>query len=218
MESRFSDFGASPVFENLVDLLETKVWPEENFENFGDAKLQILVDHFREILLKRNCKIDLINAEWQVLKSFMVPLIKNKAFPYLDIWKRVFTNSELKSECKNVLHLFEILFVMSFTNAKLERMFSRMLRVKSDWHNRLTDHLDSFILRINKEGESLEMFNPEPATSLWFNDEVRRLAASSHRNSTIKRQKRSDTEFVDIAELAISDLEDESVTIFEGFT
>ena len=37
MESRFSDFGASPVFENLVDLLETKVWPEENFENFGDA-------------------------------------------------------------------------------------------------------------------------------------------------------------------------------------
>ena len=149
----------------------------------------------------------------------MVPLIKNnRALPYLDIWKRVFTNSELKSECKNVLHLFEILFVMSFTNAKLERMFSRMLRVKSDWHNRLTDHLDSFILRINKEGESLEMFNPEPATSLWFNDEVRRLAASSHRNSTIKRQKRSDTEFVDIAELAISDLEDESVTIFEGFT
>ena len=68
MESRFSDLRASPVFENLVDLLETKVWPEENF---GDVKLQILVDHFREILLKRNCKIDLINAEWQVLKSFI---------------------------------------------------------------------------------------------------------------------------------------------------
>ena len=62
------------------------------------------------------------------------------------------------------------------------------------------------------------MFNPKPATSLWFSDEVRRLAASSHRNSTMKRQERSDTEFVDIAELAISDLEDESVTIFEGFT
>ena len=71
MELRFSDLTTSPVFENLVDLLETKVWPEENFENFGDVKLQILVDHFREILLKRNCKIDLINAEWQVLKSFI---------------------------------------------------------------------------------------------------------------------------------------------------
>ena len=147
MESGFSDLRAFPVFENLVDLLETKVWPEENFENFSDVKLQILLDHFREILLKRNCKIDLINAEWQVLKSFMVPLIKNnKALPYLDIWKCVFTNSELKSECKNVLHLFEILFVMPFTNGKLERMFLWKLRVKSDWPNRLTrDDLDSLL-------------------------------------------------------------------------
>ena len=153
MESRFSDRKASPVFENLVDLLKRKVWPEENFENFGDVKLQILVDHFREILLKRNCKIDLVNAEWQVLKSFKVLLIKNnKALPYLDIWKQVFTNSELKLECKNVLHLFEILFVAPFTNAKLERMLLWMLWVKFDWCNRLTrDHLDLW-LQINKEG------------------------------------------------------------------
>ena len=46
MDSRFSDLRASPVFENLVYLLETKVSPEENFENFDDIKLQILVDHF----------------------------------------------------------------------------------------------------------------------------------------------------------------------------
>ena len=150
MESRFSDRKASPVFENLVDLLKRKVWPEENFD---DVKLQILVDHFREILLKRNCKIDLVNAEWQVLKSFKVLLIKNnKALPYLDIWKQVFTNSELKLECKNVLHLFEILFVAPFTNAKLERMLLWMLWVKFDWCNRLTrDHLDLW-LQINKEG------------------------------------------------------------------
>ena len=63
------------------------------------------------------------------------------------------------------------------------------------------------------------MFNPEPAINLWFSDKVRRqLTASSHRNSTMKRQKRSDTEFVDIAELAMSDLDDESDTIFEGFS
>ena len=118
MESRFSDLRASLVFENLVDLLETKVWRKENFENFGDVKLQILVDDFREILITRNCKIDIINAEWLVLKSFMVPLIKNnKALPYLDIWKRVFSNSELKPECKDVLYLFEVLSVMPFTNA-----------------------------------------------------------------------------------------------------
>ena len=93
MESKFSDLRASPVFENL-----------------GDVKLQILVDNFREIQLKRDCKIVLINAEWQVLKSFMVPLIKNnKALPYPDIWKQVFTKSELKSEYKNVLPIQDII-------------------------------------------------------------------------------------------------------------
>ena len=39
MKSRFSDLRASPVFENVVDFLETNVWPEENFENFRDVKL-----------------------------------------------------------------------------------------------------------------------------------------------------------------------------------
>ena len=137
---------------------------------------------------------------------------------YLDIWKRVFTNSELKSECKNVLHLFEISFVMPFTSAKLERMFSQMLRVKSDWRNQFTrDHLNS-LLQINEEGGSLKMFNPESAINLWFNDKVRRLTASLRINSTMKRQKRSDTAFVNIAELTMSDLEDESDTIFEGFS
>ena len=40
----------------------------------------------------------------------MVPLIKNnKALPYPDIWKQVFTKSELKSEYKNVLPIQDII-------------------------------------------------------------------------------------------------------------
>ena len=61
------------------------------------------------------------------------------------------------------------------------------------------------------------MFNPQPAINLWFNDKVRRRTASSHWNSTMKSQKRSDTEFADIAELAISDLEDEVIQYLKGF-
>ena len=55
-----------------------------------------------------------------------------------------------------------MLFAMPFTNDNLEKMFSRMLRVKSDWHNQLTrDHLHS-LLETDEEGKSLKMFNPEP--------------------------------------------------------
>ena len=101
----------------------------------------------------------------------MVLLIKNnKELYYLDIWKQVFTNSKLKSKCKNVLHLFKILSVMPFSKTKLDRMFLQMLRVKSDWCNRLTrDHLES-LLQINKDEESLKMFNSEPLINHWLND------------------------------------------------
>ena len=80
-------------------------------------------------------------------KSFIVPVVKNNnTLSYLDIWKQVFTKVELKSECKNVVHLFKILFVMPFTNDKFERMFLQVLRVKSDRYNQLTrDQLNSLL-------------------------------------------------------------------------
>ena len=58
----------------------------------------------------------------------------------------------------------------------------RILRVKSDWRNRL----------------SLKMINPEPAKNLCSNDKIRRLTASTHRISTMERHKCSDAEFADI--------------------
>ena len=77
-----------------------------------------------------------------------------------------------------------------------------MLRIKSDWRNRLIRDLYS-LLRIDEEGVSSKMFNPEPAKNLCFNDKIRRLTASTHRISTMKHQKCSDAEFVGITELAI---------------
>ena len=43
---------------------------------------------------------------------------------YLDVWSKVFTNISLKDECADVLHVVNLLLIMPFTNAKVERMFS----------------------------------------------------------------------------------------------
>ena len=61
MGPRFADLKYYLVFENLIDLLKTCAWPKEDFENFSDEKLQMLVDHTREILLKRKSEINFIN-------------------------------------------------------------------------------------------------------------------------------------------------------------
>ena len=65
MGPRFADLKYYLVFENLIDLLKTCAWPKE------DVKLQMLVDHTREILLKRKCEINVIN-----------PFVPNVSFLY----------------------------------------------------------------------------------------------------------------------------------------
>ena len=83
-------------------------------------------------------------------------------------------------ECKNVLHIFEILLITPFSNAKLERVFSRMLRVKNDWHNRLSRDRLSATLMICEEGPDIEKFNPDVAISEWYDAKVRRLTSGPH--------------------------------------
>ena len=62
------------------------------------------------------------------------------------------------------------------------------------------------------------MFNPKLGMNLFLDDKVQRLTVSSHRKLMMKHQKHSDTKFADITELAMSDLEVESDTIFERFS
>ena len=55
---------------------------------------------------------------------------------------------------------FRTFFICPFTNAKLERVFSRMNRVKTDRRSSLSrDRLD-VLFRISEDGPSLEDFNP----------------------------------------------------------
>ena len=58
---------------------------------------------------------------------------------------------------------FRTFLICPFTNAKLELVFSRMNRVKTDRRSSLSrDRLD-VLLRISEDGPSLEEFNPDPS-------------------------------------------------------
>ena len=155
-------------------------------------------------------QLRLIPQEWLVLKSYMLPIISNnKKTYYLHIWKIVFSNEAILKECRNVLDIFELFLICPFTNAKLERMFSRMNRVKNDWRSSLSrDRLD-VLLYISKDGPSFEEFNPDASIDCWYTDKVRRLNAGAH-NYPSKRKKSSDgKEVIDLAELTLSDLEND---------
>ena len=125
----------------------------------------------------------------------------------MEIWEHVFSNENIIEECKNVLHIFEILLITPFSNAKLERMFSRMLRVKNDWRDRLSRDRLSATLMICEEGPDIEKFNPDVAISEWYDVKVRRLTSGPH-NYPKKRKTAEKSCVVDLAAMTLSDLED----------
>ena len=123
MESRFQDQLNSLQFLKIrFHYLKHKTWATEIINEFDDKQINI-ANHFTEICYQKNgCNLNVINEEWQVLKSFVLPLIaNNKNSTYLEVWKRVFVNIETKKI------IFELWLFLPFTNAKLERMFLRML-------------------------------------------------------------------------------------------
>ena len=73
---------------------------------------------------------------------------------------------DVKEDCSNVLHLIELMLISPFTNAKVERLFSRMSRVKTDLRNRLRRNCLDVCLRIKKEGVTVNAFNPDPVMEL----------------------------------------------------
>ena len=57
--------------------------------------------------------------EWEILKTYVVPMIiNNKSLVYLEIWKCIFTNHEVKAECMNVLDVLEITVNYAFYKYK----------------------------------------------------------------------------------------------------
>jgi len=130
----------------------------------------------------------------------------NRNSKYLDIWRNVFNDETIKSECKNVLHVFEIMLITPFTNAKVERIFSKMNRIKTDTRNRLSRSRLDVCLRVGEEGKSVENFDPNPVIGIWFADRVRRLNSGPHKYKRVKDNEANG--MIDIAKLTMSDLEE----------
>ena len=216
LEKQFHNLQASAVFTHITSILDVSAWPKayDDDISFGDAAVSELLDLFRN-LQKNGCDVEKALLEWDTLKTFVQPLVSNiREITYLEAWTRILTNDSAQKDCENIFHVIEILLVTPFTDAKVERMFSRMNRVKSDWRNHLNrDTLDD-LLRIGEDGPTLDDFDPNPAIDMWFSDKVRRLKTGRHKYPD-KRKKASDgsavvSQSVDIAEYVLSDLESPS--------
>ena len=137
VEDRFGELKSNPVYNHLVTILDVSSWPEDEHTlmSYGDDAVHELSAFWKVLLENNNCNVGNIPAQWDILKNQVKPSSEVK---YLDVWAKVFTNLDLKVECKDMLHIIELLLITPFANVKLERMFSTMNRVKTDFRNKLS--------------------------------------------------------------------------------
>ena len=152
---------------------------EEDLVCYGDKAITELSTFLKSLLEQNKCNVENIPAQWDTLKNRVKHTVSGlKDVNYLEVWAKLLTNKSVKEDCSDVLHVIELFLITPVTNAKVERMFSRMNRVKTDWRSSLKRERLDHLLRIGEEGVLLTEFNPESAIDVWNRETVRRIAAA----------------------------------------
>ena len=195
LESRLS-FSSNPVL-SAASVFPPSTWPSDSSElaRYGYTEIQQLTRHFEAPLKARNYEPEACLNEWAELKLQVQELLRMNP----TLWQRILNESQTNPNLSNILALLRIILVIPVQTASLERGFSLMKRVKSDWRSCLQPKTLTQLMSIKLNGPSLKDFNPLHAIPQWWRVGPRRRrtsfrAAVSGRNSDSSNSDSSDSD------------------------
>jgi len=163
---------------------------QKELTEFGCEELAVVMSHFADVLQD---KIDRgeVDGEWLQLKLYVHSHMQHlKAH---DCWSSLSQGKTFG----NVMKVINLLCIVPVSNAVLERCFSTMGKVKTDWRNRLGEKEVEHLVHLKKEGP--ELGSPEAQILI-------QAAADSFFNTFSARYELSRTILV----LAVCDVRDNS--------
>ena len=168
------------VFKQVTQILNTEGWSRsdedgEDDTEFADEDIISLKQRFQNPLLAAGVSAsdaDFLD-QWHSLIEYAKEFLSVSSTPYRVCWRRIF-QSPRRSNWKDVLILIRLLFTIPISNAKLERMFSKMKQVKVIHRCSLSEGRLENILRIVEDGPSITNFNLIDAVNLWLSGKDRR--------------------------------------------
>ncbi|XP_063438155.1 zinc finger protein 862-like [Mytilus trossulus] len=163
LDDRFGPSEKDPLLLAAAKITDFNDWPREiqNLASFGQDQLNLLLQHFQDILNRSGCDLEIIKNEWTDFKAY---IYRHKQ---TDI-SIFFINDNLKTRFKNLLFLLEIIQVFPLSSAACERGFSAMKRIKSDWRSSLKPDMLQRLLFIAIEGPSVPDFNVDSVFIRWW--------------------------------------------------
>ena len=124
-------------------------------------------DHFATILA---CDKDELLEGWREMKQFVSANLKGQQPS--GIWAKI--HAHYSERYQGISRLINILHVMLFSNALVERCLSTMRKIKTDWRASLHTSTLDCLIRIKKMGPSVDVFVPTKVVDVFFGRKPRR--------------------------------------------
>eukprot|EP00731_Ephydatia_muelleri_P001961 Em0001g1961a len=128
-----------------VKILDVSAWPsDDSSDSFGLEEILGMIEHFKPLLLKHDIVVASIIDYWRAFKTYWAGAKQIKGHQYLGSATRM------------------------SSNAKVERGFSSMRRIKMDWRSRLGERTLDNLMRISVDGPAVSDFCSDIAVKRFF--------------------------------------------------
>ena len=191
--------GESKMHSLSALILNTEGWITKEDDEFLDEEINSVCELLQEPLGRAGLAATLneVLEQWHSMVTYAVTYLNVVTFHYRKVWKLLFSSSRSR-EWKDILLMVELLFCLPISNAKVERFFSLLNRVKTDGRASLGEARLNSLLRICTEGPEIENFDASNALQLWANDVVRRPNQRVRENYKKRMGKEKPQTLIDI--------------------
>ena len=185
------------ILHNICRVLDSRSWvlPETMAVTFDNVitcfnsqleSLRAIFSHFETVIKSshEHITLDAIEKEYISIIIYSLNYLNPHAVQPREFWKHLYQIKVNKSWEKIIL-LIELCLCAPYSNASLERFFSQMRLVKTDWRNRLNEENLTHLLRIKVEGPTFKEFHENicsNAVNLWYNDKPQRTHQSKRKS------------------------------------
>ncbi len=142
-------------------------------QNYGDEELSDLIHFYGKKRKINNDEYSLIDGEeakkeWDLAKNLIASYRYAKECKFAECWYKIFSATQFRNQFPNLTTLIDLSLIIPFSNAVVERVFSRQNLIKTDLRNRM--HIDTLNmhLHVSLNGpQNLEKFNFLAAYNHW---------------------------------------------------
>ena len=168
VQARFASLDGGRLLKAASKVIDPREWPQDDqgLATFGVEEMETLTGYFQPLLEAKGC--DVIRArrqEWVDVKAYVRRVPRAQ---WSTLWEDILADPLMARAFSNFLHLVEIILVLPLATAAVERGFSTMKRVKSDWRSSLDVSMLNRLMYISIEGPAVEAYHSAAAVQRWY--------------------------------------------------